>query len=95
MDTSEEAKDIIRRLPLDATDYATGVWVEGSSSALGAVRALCAQITIVSGRVGEFERGHFDILSKAEEKVKDISDACILAILDDTGNITVAHLDYD
>lgn len=79
-ETSEEAKNIIRQLPLDAMDPAAGLWVEGSGSAMMAFRALYSQTTIVSGRVGDFERGEFGILREAEEKVVDASEAAQLAI---------------
>jgi hypothetical protein len=96
--TSEEAKDIIRNLPLDAADLAASIWVEGSGFAMSAFRTLCSQTTIVSGRVGEFERGEFGILRQAEEKVVDASEAAERAISGqprERMNSTASRMGYD
>jgi len=78
--TFEEAKEIIRGLPLDAAGLAASIWVEGSGFAMSAFRTSCSHTNIISGRVGEFEKGEFGILKEAEEKVIDASKAAELAI---------------
>jgi hypothetical protein len=42
---------------------------------------MCAQISNVSGRVGDFERGNFGILAQTDESVGSIVEAGICAIL--------------
>jgi len=86
-ETSEKATAVIRDLPLEARDIAAGVWVQGSGVTMSCFRTMCAQITIVSGRVGDFERGEFGVLSQAEEKVKDAVDAGILSVFDRPGDV--------
>lgn len=48
---------------------------------MGVFRTVCAQISNVSGRVGELERGQFGILRQADQKVSDTVDEGIRAIL--------------
>jgi len=94
-ETNEKAKNIIKDLPLDARDNAAGVWVQGSGFAMGTFRALCSQITLVSGRVGEFERGEFGIISQAEEKIQSAVDAGVLAISNGSKDTTDFGNDLD
>jgi hypothetical protein len=49
--------------------------------AMGVLRTMCAQISNVSGRVGDFERGNFGILAQTDESVGSIVEAGICAIL--------------
>ena len=76
-----EAKTIITELPAEARDNAAGVWVQGSQIVMGVLRTLCSQTTLISGRVGELEKGQFWILTKADEKMRDTADAGIHSIL--------------
>jgi len=87
-ETNEEAKNIIRDLPLNARDNAADAWAQGSGFAMVAFRTVCSQITVVSSRVGEFEKSEFGILSQAEDKVNSVVEANILAILDRSKDVT-------
>lgn len=80
-ETNIEAKSIISDLPADCRDNAAGIWVQGSSVAMSIFRTICTQISSISGRVGEFERGNFDIIESSDEKVKDAYQAAVESIL--------------
>jgi len=85
-ETSEAAKIIIRALELDARDIAANVWVQGSGISMACFRILCSQIKVVSGRVEEFERGEFGILSQAEEKMKSAVEVGVISVFDRSGD---------